>query len=104
MSAVELTQLASPEVVQWVRMWQEQTDEDGLAVRRTYGYRGEYGRYFSHLNPGNPVYGEGDTAHAGMHVIGEHDEEGLPLRGPDKLPAKPHSHATLLPPLSRGDE
>lgn len=99
-SAAELAQLVGPDVAQWVRMWQEQIDEDGLPVRRTYGYRGEYGRYFSHLNPGNPlVHGEGDTAHAGMHVIGEHDEEGLPLRGPQKVPADPHSHAVLLPPL-----
>jgi hypothetical protein len=81
-------------------MWQHQIDEDGLAVRRTYGYRGEAGKFFTHNGPGNPLAEEGGGGSnlAGLHVIGEHDAEGNPKRGPKKVKDTGEC-ASLLPPL-----
>ena len=95
------------EEASWVAMWQDEVDEDGLAVRRTYGYRGEAGRFFSHNSPGNPppsptlLLAEDELADgpAGMQVIGEHDEEGMPERGPPKVKESALARAMLLPPL-----
>ena len=54
-SIEELQRFGTQQEQCWVAMWQGEYDEDGLPVRRTYGYRGDAGKYFSHNGPGNPL-------------------------------------------------
>ena len=96
-SAEELNGLQEAEQ-RWVGMWQGECDEDGLPVRRTFGYRGDAGKHFSHNGPGNPLMDDGSGNPSGLHIIGNTGEDGLPEQGPAKAPA-PSQGASLLPPL-----
>ena len=60
----------------WLRMWQDEEDEDGHAVARTFGLPTTHVQYFSYNRGGNPK---------GNYRIGVFDRDGLPTPPP---PAK----------------
>lgn len=76
MSVEELEELHSAEaldrgtdVLGWLRMWQNQEDENGNPVTRSYGVPTTHVEFFKYNGNGNPE---------GTYRIGEFDENGLP--------------------------
>jgi ectoine hydroxylase-related dioxygenase (phytanoyl-CoA dioxygenase family) len=57
------------EVLQWLRMWQKEEDEEGRPVTRSFGVPTTHVAYFTYNQNGNPE---------GTYRIGEFDEDGLP--------------------------
>ncbi|MDP6873747.1 MAG: phytanoyl-CoA dioxygenase family protein [Alphaproteobacteria bacterium] len=60
-----------PEVLHWLRMWQQEEDENGQPVTRSFGVPSTHVEYFTYNQNGNPK---------GIYRIGEFDEGGLPVR------------------------
>lgn len=58
------------DVLEWLRMWQNEEDEDGRPVTRSYGVPTTDVAYFSYNRNGNPE---------GTYRVGEFDENGRPL-------------------------
>ncbi len=61
MSAAQLEEVAAADQLecggkerQWLRMWQEEEDEQGLAVTRSFGFPTTYHKHFSYNWNGNP--------------------------------------------------
>jgi hypothetical protein len=74
LEAVTLEDGAS--VRKWLRMWQEQEDEEGRAVTRSFGLPTTDVEYYNYNGGGNPQ---------GTYRIGVFDSEGRPPRPPTKL-------------------
>ena len=86
MSAAELDEVGSAgqlecglEVRKWLRMWQEEEDEEGRAVTRSFGLPSTDVQYYSYNGGGNPQ---------GNYRIGVFDSEGRPTPPPPKLETK----------------
>ena len=63
----------------WLRMWQQEEDEEGRPVTRTFGLPTTHVQYFSYNGGGNP---------AGNYRVGVFDREGIPSPPPpEKLAA-----------------
>jgi len=90
MSAAQLEEAASAGQLecagaerQWLRMWQEQEDEEGRAVTRSFGFPRTYKKYFSYNRNENPQ---------GNYRVGVFDSEGHPTPPPTpKLECRQHS-------------
>ena len=67
------------EVPKWLRMWQEEKDEDGRAVTRSFGLPTTDVQYYSYNRGNNPQ---------GHYRIGMFDSEGRPTPPPAKLETK----------------
>ncbi len=67
------------EVRKWLRMWQEEEDEEGRAVTRSFGLPTTDVEYYSYNKGGNPQ---------GNYRIGVFDSEGRLTPPPPKLEAK----------------
>ena len=74
LEAVTLEDGAS--VRKWLRMWQEQEDEEGRAVTRSFGLPTTDVEYYNYNGGGNPQ---------GTYRIGVFDSEGRPPCPPTKL-------------------
>ncbi|MDP6700865.1 MAG: phytanoyl-CoA dioxygenase family protein [Candidatus Latescibacteria bacterium] len=73
-------QLGDGEAVrQWLRMWQEQVDEEGRSVTRSFGLPTTDVEYFTYNKGSNPQ---------GTYRIGVFDSQGRPTPPPPKLAAK----------------
>ena len=59
------------DVLQWLHMWQNEEDEDGNAVTRSFGVPTTHVQYFKYNGNGNPQ---------GTYRVGEFDEDGLPVQ------------------------
>ena len=59
-----------PEIKKWMNMWQNQIDEDGNPVTRSYGLPTTHVQYFRYNGNGNQE---------GKCRIGYFDENGLPV-------------------------
>ncbi len=82
MSAAELEEAGAAgriecggQVRRWLRMWQEEEDEEGRAVTRSFGVPSTYVKYFSYNRGGNPQ---------GHYRVGVFDSEGRPAPPPQK--------------------
>ena len=78
MSADELDEAHSAELLEcgtetleWLRMWQNEEDEDGRPVTRSFGLPTTDVEYYSYNRNGNPI---------GTYRIGEFDDNGRPAR------------------------
>ena len=67
------------EVRKWLRMWQEEEDEEGRAVTRSFGLPSTDVKHYSYNGGGNPQ---------GHYRIGVFDNEGRPTPPPPKLERK----------------
>ena len=67
------------EVRKWLRMWQEEEDEEGRAVTRSFGLPTTDVEYYSYNKGGNPQ---------GNYRIGIFDNEGRPTPPPPRLATK----------------
>ena len=73
-------QLRDGEAVrQWLRMWQEQVDEEGRSVTRSFGLPTTDVEYYTYNKGNNPQ---------GTYRIGVFDSQGHPTPPPPKLVAK----------------
>ena len=59
------------DVLQWLHMLQNEEDEDGNPVTRSFGVPTTHVQYFTYNGNGNPK---------GTYRVGEFDENGLPVR------------------------
>ena len=59
-----------PEIAKWIDMWQNQTDEDGNPVTRSYGLPTTHVQYFRYNGNGNKE---------GTCRVGVFNENGLPI-------------------------
>ena len=66
-------------VSQWLRMWQEQVDEEGRSVTRSFGLPTTDVEYYTYNKGGNPQ---------GTYRVGVFDRQGYPTPPPPKLAAK----------------
>jgi hypothetical protein len=57
------------DVIEWLRMWQNEEDEDGRPITRSYGVPSTDVKYYSFNRSGNSE---------GTYLIGEFDENGQP--------------------------
>ena len=86
MSAAELDEAGAGDQLEcggeestWLRMWQQEEDEEGRPVTRTFGLPTTHVQYFSYNGGGNP---------AGNYRVGVFDREGIPSPPPpEKLAA-----------------
>ena len=67
------------EVRKWLRMWQEEEDEEGRAVTRSFGLPTTDVEYYSYNKGGNPQ---------GNYRIGIFDNEGRPTPPPPRIATK----------------
>jgi hypothetical protein len=58
------------EVLDWLRMWQNQEDEEGRSVTRSYGVPTTHVEFFKYNGNGNPE---------GTYRVGEFDQDGQPV-------------------------
>ena len=57
------------DIIKWLHMWQNEEDEDGQPVTRSFGVPSTHVAYFKYNGNGNPE---------GTYLVGEFDENGLP--------------------------
>ena len=58
------------DIIKWLHMWQNEEDEDGQPVTRSFGVPSTHVAYFKYNGNGNPE---------GTYLVGEFDENGLPM-------------------------
>jgi hypothetical protein len=58
------------EVLDWLRMWQSQEDEEGRPITRSYGVPTTHVQFFKYNGNGNPE---------GTYRVGEFDQDGQPM-------------------------
>ena len=58
------------DITKWLHMWQNEEDEDGQPVTRSFGVPSTHVAYFKYNGNGNPE---------GTYLVGEFDENGLPM-------------------------
>ena len=74
LAEVESASITSRDAIaRWVRMWQQQEDEHGRPVTRSFGVPSTHVRHFRYNFRGNPP---------GTYRVGEFGEDGLPIPAP----------------------
>ena len=58
------------DILKWLQMWQNEEDEDGRPVTRSFGVPTTHVAYFKYNGNGNPD---------GTYIVGRFDEDGVPL-------------------------